>query len=395
MIIAKRVRQISASPTLAITAKANQMKAEGMDIIGFGAGEPDFDTPFHIKKAAQEAMERGFTKYTPTSGIKELKEAICAKLKTDNNLAYSSSEILVSCGAKHSIFNTILCLCNEGDEVILPAPYWVSYMEMIKFAGAYPMIINTDETTSYKITTHQLQQVITPRTKLLILNYPSNPTGMIYSEKELVEIGEILVKNKIFCLSDEIYEKLIYDGEKHLSIASLGRELKSLTLLINGVSKCYAMTGWRIGYAAGPQDIIQAMSNLQDHSTSNPCSIAQWAAVEALKGKQEDLFTMVGEFKKRRDYMVEKINSLPNLKTLKPQGAFYCWVDISALLEKNLDIANSLKLTERLLSEARVAVVPGSVFGDDKYIRLSYATSLENISEGLKRMEIFVKEINK
>lgn len=396
MSISKRVSQISPSPTLAITAKAKKMQAEGINVIGFGAGEPDFDTPVSIKESAKKAIDKGFTKYTPTSGIKELKEAITKKFKNDNGLEYSPDEILVSCGAKHSIFNAILTLCNEGDEVIVPSPYWVSYPEMIKVTGARPVFLATTQEGNFKITAQQLDRAITPKTKLLILNSPSNPTGMVYTKGELAAICEILTEKGIFCISDEIYEKLIYEGIQHVSIASLGEKIKGLTMVINGVSKSYSMTGWRIGYAAGPKEIIQAMSNLQDHSTSNPTSIAQYASVEALEGSQEDLKKMAVEFKKRRDYMVERINSIKWLSTLKPGGAFYCWMNVKSLFGKSYDdfvIKDSLILTDVLLSKARVAVVPGCVFGDDNYIRLSYATSMENIIEGLNRIEEFVNKL--
>lgn len=395
MSISKKVSQISPSPTLGITAKAKKMQAEGINVIGFGAGEPDFDTPLNIKEAAKIAIDKGFTKYTPTAGIKELKDAICAKFKKDNNLEYSPDEIIVSCGAKHSIFNIIVTLCDEGDEVILPSPYWVSYPEMIKIAGAKAVILNTTKERSFKITPEQLEKAITHNTKLLILNSPSNPTGMVYSEKELEELSRIITKAGIYCISDEIYEKVIYE-KPHISIASLGEYIKKRTIVVNGVSKAYSMTGWRIGYAAGPKEIIQAMSNLQDHSTSNPTSIAQAAALEALTGGQDDLKKMVVEFRKRRDYMVQRINSIPGLHTLTPEGAFYCWVDISGILDKCLNdkrIKDSLELTDLLLAYAQVAVVPGCVFGDDNYIRLSYATSIENIIEGMSRIDKFVSRL--
>jgi len=396
MAISKRIIGISPSPTLSITAKAKKMQQEGINVIGFGAGEPDFDTPLHIKESAKQALDRGFTKYTPTSGIKELKEAICKKFKNDNALEYSSEEILVSCGAKHSIFNAILTLCDEADEVILPSPYWVSYPEMVKTTGARAIFLTTTPETDFKIIPQQLERVITPKTKLLVLNSPSNPTGMVYNKEALTAICEILTEKGIFCISDEIYEKLTYDGIQHISIASLGEKIKGLTIVINGVSKSYAMTGWRIGYAAGPREIIQAMSNLQDHSTSNPTSIAQYASVEALEGSQEDLKEMADEFKKRRDYMVGRINSIKYLSALKPDGAFYCWVNVKNLFGKSSDgatIKDSLVLTDLLLGRARVAVVPGGVFGDDNYIRLSYATSMENIVEGLNRMEEFINKL--
>ncbi|MCM8800025.1 MAG: pyridoxal phosphate-dependent aminotransferase, partial [Candidatus Omnitrophica bacterium] len=382
MKLAKRISKISPSPTLSITAKAKRMQQEGIDVIGFGAGEPDFDTPLNIKEKAKTAIDKGFTKYTSTSGIKELKEAICEKLKKDNFLEYSPEEVIVCCGAKHAIFNAIMVLCDKDDEVILPVPYWVSYLEMIKIAQAKPVFINTDAKTNFKITPQQLKKAITSRTKLLILNSPSNPTGTIYEKKDLEEIADILVKKDVFCLSDEIYEKLIYDGKQHLSIASLGKDIKRLTILINGVSKAYSMTGWRIGYAAGPKEILQAMANLQDHSTSNPTSISQYASVEALRGNQKDLEIMRKVFEERRNFMLEKINAIKLLSCIKPQGAFYCWVNVKNLFGKRIDgkvIKDSLSLADLLLTKAKVAVVPGCVFGDDNYIRLSYATSLDNI----------------
>jgi len=395
MLTSRRVSQISPSPTLSITARAKKMQAEGINVIGFGAGEPDFDTPVNIKEAAKKAIDRGFTKYTPTAGTKELKDAICAKFKKDNNLEYSPDEIIVSCGAKHSIFNIILTLCDEDDEVILPSPYWVSYPEMIKVAGAKAVMLNTTKESNFKITPVQLEKAIGPKTKLLILNSPSNPTGMVYSESELEELSRIITKAGIYCISDEIYEKVIYDPQ-HVSIASFGEDIKKMTIVVNGVSKAYSMTGWRIGYAAGPKEIIQAMSNLQDHSTSNPTSIAQAASVEALSGSQDDLEKMVREFKKRRDFMVDRVNAITGISTIKPQGAFYCWVDISGILQKSANgkkIMNSMDLTDTLLNGAHVAVVPGGVFGDDNYIRLSYATSMENIIEGLNRIERFISKL--
>ncbi|MFH1801082.1 MAG: pyridoxal phosphate-dependent aminotransferase [Candidatus Omnitrophota bacterium] len=395
MSLSKNIVQISPSPTLAITAKAKKMQSEGINVIGFGAGEPDFDTPVNIKEAAKRAIDKGFTKYTPTAGAKELKDAICKKFARDNQLTYTPEEILVSCGAKHSIFNVVLALCGEGDEVIIPSPYWVSYPEMVKVVGAKSVLLSTTEENGFKITPEQLDAAITPKTKLFILNSPSNPTGMVYSESELRALSEVVVRRGIFCLSDEIYEKLVY-GEKHVSIASFGPEIKKQTIVVNGMSKVYSMTGWRIGYAAGPKEIIQAMSNLQDHSTSNPTSISQAASVEALEGPQDELTRMVDEFTRRRKYMVDRVNSIKGLRTTTPGGAFYCWIDISGLLGKSIEgglIGNSLQLTEMLLSKAYVAVVPGGVFGDDHYIRLSYATSIENIVEGLNRIESFVKKI--
>ena len=402
MKLAKRTTLISPSPTLAITAKAKQMKSQGIDVIGFGAGEPDFDTPVYIKESAKKSIDEGFTKYTPTSGIEELKKAICEKFKRDNGLDYEPSQIIVSCGAKHSLFNAIMCLCEKGDEVILPSPYWVTYLEQIKLSGAKPVIIETNEKYNFKFLHKTLKHAITPKTKCLILNSPSNPTGMVYNKDELKAIADLAVKNDFYVISDEVYEKLIYEGE-HISIASLGPEIKDRTIAINGVSKTYSMTGWRIGYAAGTKELISAMGNLQDHSTSNPTSISQKAALAALlssphagervpiqDGRGEGLTLMVAEFRKRRDYMVEKLNSIPGISCLKPHGAFYAFPNISKLIGKTIKgkkITGSMSLTEVLLNEARVAVIPGIAFGADKYVRLSYATSMENIKEGLKRIE--------
>ncbi|MBU0534441.1 MAG: pyridoxal phosphate-dependent aminotransferase [Candidatus Omnitrophica bacterium] len=398
MLISKKISLISPSATLAITAKAKKMKSEGINVIGFGAGEPDFDTPINIKQAAKKAIDNGFTKYTPASGIKELKEAICGKLKKDNNLDYIPEEIIVSCGAKHSIFNAIMALCNEEDEVIIPSPYWVSYPEMVKVTGAKSIFIKTTQDSDFKITPQQLLEAITPKTKLLILNSPSNPTGMVYTKEELLSLSKILIEKNIFCISDEIYEKIIYDNLEHISIASFNSDIKKLTLVINGFSKSYSMTGWRLGYAAGPKEIIKAMSNLQGHSTSNPTSISQIAGVEALNGSQENLKQMVKEFEKRRDYMVGKINSTKHISVIKPQGAFYCFANISEIIGRILNgkiINNSLELTELLLTDAKVAVIPGYVFGDDNFIRLSYANSMEDITEGLNRIEKFINKITK
>lgn len=394
--LSSRILKISPSATLAITAKAKQLKAQGIKVIAFAAGEPDFDTPEFIKQKAKDALDKGLTKYTPTAGIPELKQAICEKLKKENNLEYTPDEVLISCGAKHSIFNTVMALVDEGDEVLLPKPYWLSYPEMIKFAGGKIVEIPTDEKSNFKITAQQLKQYITPKTKLLILNYPSNPTGMTYTKDELQEIAEVLVENQIYCISDEIYEKLVYDGLKHVSIASLNSEIKKLTIVVNGLSKSYSMTGWRVGYACGPKHIIQAMNNLQDHSTSNITSFVQYASVDAIKLGDEFVKNMVDEFKKRRDYIVEQINQIPYLSTIKPQGAFYVWVNISKLKNrkfKNETITDSMKLAELLLTEAKVAVIPGCVFGDDNYIRLSYATSFEEIKEGIENIKKFINQI--
>ncbi|MDD5094901.1 MAG: pyridoxal phosphate-dependent aminotransferase [Dehalococcoidia bacterium] len=396
MTLSRRAQSISPSPTLALTAKARALRAKGIDVIGFGAGEPDFDTPDHIKKEAVKAISEGFTKYTPTSGIPELKEAICKKFKDDNGLDYDPSQVVVSCGAKHSLYNIMQVLCDEGDEVIVPAPYWVSYTEQVNVAGAKPVIIDTKEDTGFKITPKMLGNHISDRTKLLVMNSPSNPTGAVYSRQELEAIARIAVDRKIWVISDEIYEKLIYDDAKHVSIASLGSEIKARTLVVNGVSKTYSMTGWRIGYAAGDKQVIGAISNLQDHSTSNPTSISQRAALAALTSPPEFARQMAQEFKKRRDYMVETVNRIPGLSCIMPKGAFYAFVNISGLMGKAFKektVNTSMGLTELLLAEANVVVIPGGPFGADDHIRLSYAVSMDHIVTGLERMHQVIKQM--
>ena len=396
MLLSERISQISASATLAITAQAKAMQARGIDVISLGAGEPDFDTPKHIKRAAKRALDEGFTKYTPASGITELKQAICQKFKSDNHLEYLPEEILVSCGAKHSIFNAILVLCNEGDEVILPSPFWLSYPEMIKAAGAKAIILKTTQRNNFKITPDELRQAITAKTKLLILNSPSNPTGSVYTREQLQAIARVLAENNIFCLSDEIYEKIIYDNQEHISIASLGAKIKGLTILVNGVSKSYSMTGFRIGYAAAGKEIIQAMGNLQSHSTSNPASICQIAAIAALSGPQGQTRKMVKEFKRRRDYLLSRLDKINGISYFKPQGAFYLFVNISKILGKTYKgavIRDSFALAEVLLSKGLVAVIPGKVFGADDYLRLSYATSMKNITQAANRIEELINKI--
>jgi len=394
--ISRRVRAINPSATLSLTAKAKAMKAEGIDVIGFGAGEPDFDTPAHIKEEAKKAIDEGFIHYTPTSGIPELKRAICDKLRRDNDLDYEPSEVVVGCGAKHCIYNAIQVLCDDGDEVILPAPYWPSYTEQVTAAGAKAVVVETTEEEGFKITPERLLAHITPNTKLLILISPSNPTGSVYSKEELQALAEILAPRGIWVLSDEVYEKIVYDVE-HVSIASLNPEVKALTIVINGVSKPYSMTGWRIGYAAGAKEVIAAMTNLQDHSTSNPTSFAQRGAVAALTGTQEPVAQMVSEFRKRRDYMVEKLNQIPGVSCALPQGAFYAFPNVSGLLTKSFDgqpIQTSAHLAELLLHEAKVAVVPGGPFGSDDHLRLSYAVSLEDIREGLDRIDKWARSLS-
>lgn len=397
MILSNRVSKIAPSITLAITAKAKQMQSEGIDVIGFGAGEPDFDTPEFIKEAGIMAIKSGFTKYTADSGIPELKKAVCEKFKRDNNLSYEPGEILISCGAKHSLFNALFALTDDGDEVIIPAPYWVSYKEQVKMAGATPIMVNTSEENDFKLTQELLKQAITSRTKAIILNSPCNPTGTVYGKEELEMLANLAVENGIYIISDEIYEYLVYDGMKHFSMANLSQKVKDLTITINGVSKAYAMTGWRIGYAAGPKGIIQAMSNAQSHSTSNPTSISQKAALAALTGPQHYIREMVVEFDKRRKFMVQRLNEIKGFRCSTPKGAFYAFPNVSAIYGASFNgksINNSFDLTEFLLDEARVAVVPGDAFGAPNYIRLSYATSLANIEKGLARIQMAIERLS-
>lgn len=397
MSLSKRTELITPSPTLAISAKAKAMKAEGIDVVGFGAGEPDFDTPDHIKEAAKKSIDDGFTKYTPASGTKELKESVCKKLKKDNGLDYNPSQITISCGAKHTIYNAIQIICDERDEVILPSPYWVSYPEQIKLSGAKIVVAKTTEEEAFKLKPEVLKSKISDKTKLLILNSPSNPTGCVYSKEELEKIAKIAVENNIYVISDEIYEKLIYDGQKHISIASFDSKIKDLTIVVNGVSKAYSMTGWRIGYGAASKDIIDGINKLQSHSTSNPTSISQKAALAALNETQEPVKIMASEFVKRRDFIVDKLNQINGISCIKPKGAFYVFPNISKLLGKRFkdkEIDSSMTLAEILLSDANVAVVPGSPFGAEGYMRLSYATSMDNIKNGLDRIEEFASKLN-
>ncbi|MCX7794399.1 MAG: pyridoxal phosphate-dependent aminotransferase [Thermodesulfovibrionales bacterium] len=393
-MLSDRAKRVKPSPTLAIDSMAKAMNDEGKDVINFGVGEPDFDTPENIKEAAIKAIREGFTKYTPASGINELKDAIIEKLRIDNNLSYTREEIVISCGAKHSLYNIAQALFEKGDEVIIPVPYWVSYPDQVILNDATPVFVKTDERNSFILKSDVLKEVITSRTKALILNSPSNPTGTTYTKKDLEAIAEICLRHNIIIISDEIYEKLIYDDAVHISIASLGPEIKEKTIVVNGLSKSYSMTGWRIGYAAGPKEIIKAMVAIQSQSTSNPTSIAQKAAVEALRGPQDSLRKMVEEFDRRRIYMVSELNSIPGVSCIKPTGAFYAFPRIDSFFGKsagNTVIRNSSDLSMYLLKEALVATVPGSAFGDDRYIRLSYATSMENIKKGLARMKEALK----
>ncbi|MGI6604439.1 MAG: pyridoxal phosphate-dependent aminotransferase [Firmicutes bacterium] len=396
MKLARRAQGIGASPTLAMNARAKEMKKQGIDIISFTVGEPDFNTPDHIAAAGISAIEKGFTRYTPAAGLPELKEAICAKLKRDNGLEYQAADVVVSNGAKHSIYNVLQALIDEGDEVIVPAPYWVSYTEMIKLNGGTPVVVATRAENGFKLTPEALAESLTPRTRAIFLNTPNNPTGAVYSRRELEQLAEVLVPRGVVIIADEVYEKLLYDGIVMTSVASLGPEVKALTVLINGVSKTYAMTGWRIGYAAAPRELAQAMANIQSHATSNPNSIAQQAAIAALNGPQEPAQQMLAEFAKRRARMVEGINAIPGLSCRKPEGAFYVFADTSDLYGQTIrgqKITDSISLAEFLLTEAHVALVPGVAFGDDRFVRFSYATSMENIDKGLQRIKDVLTEV--
>jgi aspartate aminotransferase len=389
-MLSERAKKIKPSPTLAMDAKAKAMKAQGIDVINFGVGEPDFDTPEHIKEAAVKALRDGFTKYTPVGGIDELKDAIVEKLKKDNNLEYTKEEILVSCGAKHSLYNIAQAIYGPGDEVIIPSPYWVSYPDQVLLNDATPVFVKTYEEDDFMLRPDVFESKITKNTKAIILNSPSNPTGLTYDRKTLTVIADIAVRHGIHIISDEIYEKLTYDGVEHISIASLGEDVKKLTIVVNGLSKSHAMTGWRIGYAAGPKDIIKVMTNIQSQSTSNPTSIAQKAAVAALTGPQDFISLMHAEFDKRRRFLVEGLNSIEGVRCLKPTGAFYAFPNVSKLYGKKTgarQINSSIDIAIYLLEDAKIALVHGDAFGDDNYIRISYATSMENIKKGLERIK--------
>ena len=383
--------------TLSIDARAKEMKAAGLNVIGFGAGEPDFPTPQHICDAAKEAIDLGMTRYTPAAGTKELRKAICEKLRRDNDMTYTYGDILVSNGAKHSLFNIFQAILDPGDEVLIPTPCWVSYPELVRMAGGVPVFIPATEETNFIPTNKDIASRVTRRTKAIVITRPSNPNGSVWEQEQLQFVADLAVSHPFFVVSDEIYEKLIYDGRKHLSIAQLGEQIKSQTFLVNGVSKAYAMTGWRIGYVAGPRNVISAMSSFQSQATSNPNSIAQYAAMKALQGDQSCVDAMVAQFEKRRDAMVEKINAIPGLSCRKPQGAFYIMMNIKQMLGKHYDgrmIESSLDFAELLLAEKQVALVPGVAFEAEGYCRLSYAVSMENILEGLSRIGEFVAELS-
>ena len=396
MELSRKAQRIEASVTLAITAKAKEMKESGIDVISFGAGEPDFNTPQNIINAAIKAMEDGNTKYTNVNGILPLREAICKKFKDDNGLIYNPSQIVVSTGAKQSLANAFLAILNPGDEVIVPNPYWVSYPELIGLADGKAVFVESNETSSYKFTKENLEKAVTEKTKAIILNTPNTPTGTIYSKEELMEIAEFAKKYNLIIVSDEMYEKLIYDGEEHVSIASVSDDAYERTIVINGLSKSYAMTGWRLGYCGATEKISKLMTNIQSHMTSNVCSITQYAAIEALSGPQDKVNEMIIEFEKRRDYMVKTLEEMNNLSIIKPQGAFYIMINIDKCLGKEINgekITDSMDFSAKLLEHEKVAVIPGKAFGLDNYVRVSYATSMELIEKGLERINKFVNKL--
>jgi len=385
--ISKRAASLSPSLTLAIDAKAKQMKADGQDVVGFGAGEPDFDTPQHIKDAAIKALNDGFTKYTPSSGIPELRQAIADKFQRENGLLYKPAQVIVNSGGKHSCFNVILATCEEGDEVIIPAPYWLSYPEMVKLAGATPVILPTTDQTEFKVTPAQLRAALTPRTRLFILNSPSNPTGSVYTPDEIRALGDVCVEKNVLIMSDEIYEHLLYDGAQHRSVASFSPAHLEHTIIVHGFAKAWSMTGWRLGFLAAPEPVARAIDALQSHSTSNPTSFAQKGAVAALTGPQDHLPKWLAEYSRRRTYAWKKLNSIPGISCVNSKGAFYLFPNIARLGLKSADFC------ARLLEAEKVAAVPGIAFGADDYLRISYATSLENIEKGLDRLDRFARSL--
>ena len=385
--LAARVGEVPPSITLAIAAKAKAMKAEGIDVCSLSTGEPDFDTPEHIKAAAKQALDAGKTKYGPVAGEPQLKAAIARKLLSDNNLNYQPENIIVTNGGKHSLYNLMMALIDPGDEVIIPAPYWLSYPEMVKLASGKPVIVRTDASTGYKITPEQLTRAITPKTKLFVLNSPSNPTGMVYTRTELKALAEVIVDRDILVVADEIYEKIIYDGAQHVSIGSLGKEIFDRTLISSGFAKAYSMTGWRVGYLAGPIELIKAISTIQGHSTSNVCTFAQYGAISALESSQESVEKMRQAFAQRRQVIFELLDAVPGISCIKPDGAFYMFVNISKTG------MNSLEFCDAFLEQQQVAVIPGIAFGADDHIRLSYATDLGTIKKAVERLDKFVRSI--
>ena len=394
-MLADRLKTLAPSPTLAMQARAKAMRAQGINVISFGAGEPDFDTPARIKEAAIRALQGGQTKYTEVGGIPELRAAVCHKLKRDQGLDYTPDEVVVSCGAKHTLYNIVMALVNPGDGVLIPSPYWVSYPEQVRLLGGAPVAVPTLESTGFDLDPAEPRRTVTPRTKLIILDSPGNPTGAVFSPEALGEVARLAVERDLWVVSDECYEALTYEG-RHVSIASLGPEIKARTIVVNTCSKAYAMTGWRIGYAAGPKAIIKAMTDVQSQVTSNPTSIAQWAAVEALTGPQDEVAKMVGEFDRRRRVIVEGLNAVPGVSCVMPKGAFYAFPNVSGLFgrrHKGGVLRGSADVCAFLLDEARIATVAGVDFGSDAHIRLSYATGLETIKEGLSRMDAAVRSL--
>lgn len=396
MKLTARINSIKPSPTLAITMKANALRAEGRDIIGFGAGEPDFDTPDNVKQAAIQAIKEGFTKYTPVGGIDELKDAIIAKLHRDNHLNYTRAQICVSCGAKHTLYNLAQVLFEEGDEVVIPSPYWVSYPDIVALTGAKAVILKTRASEGFKIQPSELEAAISDRTRAVIINSPSNPSGVAYSPAEVEQLAAVITRKKVLAISDDIYEKILYDGLDFANVASVHPAMKEMTVVVNGLSKSHAMTGWRIGYAAGPAEIISAVTKLQSQNTSNPTSIAQKASVEALNGDQAIVEKMVKEFEKRRNVIVDRLNAITGITCMTPQGAFYVFPEIAGLLGRKHGekvLATSSDVAAWLLEAANVAVIPGGEFGHDDHIRLSYATSMANIEKGLDRIRDAVMKL--
>ena len=388
-MLAKRLATLAPSATLAVQAKAKELKRRGIDVISFGAGEPDFDTPQRVKDAALEAMRRGQTKYTEVGGIPELREAVCAKFKRDNGLDYEAADVLISCGAKHTLYNIFVALLDPGDEVIVPSPYWVSYPEQVRLLDGVPVTVATQEATGFDLDPERVAAAVTTKTKIIVLNSPNNPTGAVFSPGALQALARIAVERSLWLVSDECYEALTFEG-RHVSVASFGADVKARTIVVNTCSKAYAMTGWRIGFAAGPREIIRAMTDVQSQVTSNPSSVAQWAAVEALSGPQDEVAKMAGEFDRRRRLIIDGLNALPGVRCVMPKGAFYAFADVSGLFGRRpsggAPLAGSGDVASFFLEHARVAVVPGADFGSDAHVRLSYATSADLIREGLRRM---------
>ena len=396
MQVSSRAAGVVGSVTLEIDAKAKKMKADGIDVVGFGAGEPDFPTPQFVIDAAKDALDKGLTRYTPAAGLLELRQAICDKLQKDNGISYAPAQIVVSNGAKHALYNTFQAILEPRDEVLIPSPYWVSYPEMVKMAGGVPVFVPGAAEDGFKPSLSALRAACTPRTVAMILNSPSNPTGAIYTREELEGIAALAVEKQFYVISDEIYEELTYDGAQHISIASLGEDIYQQTIVINGMSKAHAMTGWRIGYSAAPVPVAKVIANYQSHATSNANTIAQWASVAALTGPRDDLEAMVREFAARRDYLCDRIEAIPGLGCVRPGGAFYVMMRVSGLYGKSYEgqaIQNSMDFAGVLLDQAQVAVVPGVAFGADEYVRLSYATSRENIEKGMDRIAAFVQKL--